>query len=138
MNYVPMGMACKLLGLYETTVRRYAKEGFLKYERTPGGRYLIDVDSFTPPPRKGKDSADRETKRVSRVKYHAPKQTNPDLIRQRYLDHCREMKRAEYADQPCILELVGQRTQPGSVASRTLAYEKGGECLRTGSGCEEI
>jgi excisionase family DNA binding protein len=46
MAYVPLRVACKMLGLHPNTVREWADDGRIHAIRTEGGQRRFDVDSY--------------------------------------------------------------------------------------------
>jgi len=46
MKYVTSQKAAALLGVHANSLRRWAKQGKIRYQRTPGGNRLYDIESF--------------------------------------------------------------------------------------------
>jgi len=46
MKYVTSRVATQLLGVHANSLRQWAKQGKIHYQRTPGGKRLYDIESF--------------------------------------------------------------------------------------------
>jgi hypothetical protein len=54
LRYVPAGMAARITNEHESTLRKRAKAGLLRYTRSPGGRFLYDLTDYLPAQKAGR------------------------------------------------------------------------------------
>lgn len=54
--YLPTKKACKFLGVHPNTLRRWAKQGKIKFIWSPSHQRLYDVQSILPKPTKNEEN----------------------------------------------------------------------------------